>query len=151
MPKSVLVQKSLIEETLDTAATDGKKLLEPLKSFAAERGLPLNILEDKDVSNDAEVHMHEADMWHCLEGEVTFICGGEMVDPWFGKNKDGSENRNEIKAKEIRGGTTSVLKPGDWLFIPAGEPHRHICKGTARLVVIKIPDKDYYRQTNARG
>ena len=137
--KCVLLRKGNIDETLASEPIQGKRLLEPLKTFAAQNKLPLNILEDKEVSNDAEIHMHEADLWQCLEGEVTFIYGGEMVDPWFGKNPDGTENKNEIKAKEIKGGTTSTLKPGDWLYIPAGEPHRHFCEGVARLVIIKIP------------
>lgn len=137
--KSVLVRKGDIEKTLANEPTQGKRLLEPLKSFAAEHKLPMNILEDKEISNDAEVHLHEGDLWHCLEGEVIFIYGGEMIDPWFGKKADGSENKNEIKAKEIKNGTTSVLKPGDWLWIPAGEPHQHVCKGTARLIIVKIP------------
>ena len=137
----VVVSKEQIEETLGQESLARKRLLEPLKSFAAENKLPLNILEDREVSNDAEVHAHEADLWHCLEGEVEFVYGGEMVDPWFGKNPDGSENRDEIKAKEIKGGDTLILHPGDWFFIPAGQPHSHSCKGTARLVIIKIPQK----------
>ncbi len=124
---------------LKIAPTDGKRLLEPLKSLAALHKLPLNILEDQNVSNDAEVHAHESDLWLCLEGEITFVCGGEMIEPWFGKKADGSPNENELKAKEIRGGTEIVLKPGDWLWIPVGEPHLHHTKGVARLVIIKIP------------
>src|SRR3989344_5285278 len=130
----VVVRKKQITDTLKQESFSGKRLLEPLKSFAIGNSLPLNILEDKEISNDAEVHMREADLWHCLEGEVTFVYGGEMVDPWFGKNPDGSENKDEIKAKEIKGGDTVVLCPGDWFFIPAGQPHSHSCKGTARLV-----------------
>ena len=42
-----------------------------------------------------------------------------MVDPWFGKNPDGGENRDEIKAKEIKGGDTVVLRPGACFFTPA--------------------------------
>ena len=137
----VVVRKKQIADTLKQESSAGKRLLEPLKSFAAGNELPMNILEDKEISNDAEVHMHEADLWHCLEGGVKFVYGGEMVDPWFGKNPDGSENRDEIKAKEIKGGDTVVLCPGDWFFIPAGQPHSHSCKGTARLVIIKIPQK----------
>ena len=83
--------------------------------------------------------MHEADLWHCLEGEVFFVCGGEMVDPWFGENADGSENKNEVTAKEIKNGTTFVLKPGDWLYIPAGVAHQHKCEKVVRLAIIKIP------------
>ncbi len=137
----VLVRKAFVDETLAAPSTPGKKLLEPLKALAAAKKLPFNILEDTDISNDAEVHMHEADLWLCLEGEVVFTYGGELIDPWFKVNPDGTEDKREIKAKQIKGGTESVLKPGDWLWIPAGEPHSHSCKGTARLAIIKIPNQ----------
>lgn len=142
MDKCVLVRKEEINKTLATPPTPGKKLLEPLKSFSTASKLPFNILEDKEVlNNEAEVHKHEGDLWLCLEGEVKFMYGGEMVEPWVKKNADGSENQNEIKAKEIKNGTEAVLKPGDWLWIPPGEPHQHNCAGVARLAIIKIPGK----------
>jgi quercetin dioxygenase-like cupin family protein len=99
-------------------------------------------LEDKAVINDAEVHVKEADLWYVLEGEVTFIHSGEMVQPWFGKNKDGSENKNEIKAKEIKGGEKVTLREGDWFWIPAGVPHIHKTDGVCRMAIIKIPKCD---------
>ncbi|OGZ12573.1 MAG: hypothetical protein A3D67_04165 [Candidatus Lloydbacteria bacterium RIFCSPHIGHO2_02_FULL_51_22] len=134
-----VVRKADIAKTLNTKPTDGKKLLEPLKSIAAAQALPFNVLEDKNVSNDAEVHTHESDLWFCLEGSVLFVCGGEMVAPWYGKKADGTENPNELKAKTIKGRKKTVLKPGDWLWIPAGVPHSHSAKGTARLIIVKIP------------
>ncbi|MBI2024697.1 MAG: hypothetical protein HYT03_01210 [Candidatus Harrisonbacteria bacterium] len=142
LAKCFLVRKSEIDKTLATAPTRGKKLLEPLKSLAAANKLPLNILEDKEVlDNEAEIHKKEGDLWLCLKGEVKFIYGGEMVDPWVKKNADGSLNENEIKAKQIKNGIESILKPGDWLWIPAGQPHQHLCVGTVRLAIIKIPVK----------
>lgn len=118
---------------------DGKKLLEPLKSLAVANSLPMNILEDKNVVNDAEVHRHEADLWHCLDGEVVFIYGGELAEPWPKKNADGSVDEREWKAKAVRGGEEIVLRSGDWFYIPAGVPHQHKCEGVSRLVIIKIP------------
>lgn len=136
---SFVVRKADIAKTLKTKPANGKRLLEPLKSIAATHALPFNILEDKNVANDAEVHTREGDLWYCLEGSVTFICGGKMVAPWHGKSADGTDNPNELKARKIKGGKEMVLKPGDWLWIPAGVPHSHHTKGTARLVIIKIP------------
>ncbi|MEK9186124.1 MAG: hypothetical protein AAB885_00905 [Patescibacteria group bacterium] len=138
--KCVLVRKEEIDKTLAFVPTQGKKLLEPLKSLAAANKLPFNVLEDHEVlSNEAEIHQHEGDLWLCLEGEVKFIYGGELVEPWFKKLPDGTEDKREVKAKEIKGGTESILKPGDWLWIPAGQSHQHLCEKTARLVIIKIP------------
>ena len=137
-----VVCKSEIETTLATPAAVGKRLLEPLKSRALAGKLPLNILEDREVSNEAEVHRHEGDLWQCLEGEVTFVYGGEMVAPWVKKLPDGGTDDREIKANEIRGGTEVMLAPGDWLWIPAGQPHSHRTDKTARLAIIKIPAKE---------
>ena len=142
MNKSVFIPKKEIDKALAGAATVGKKLLEPFKSFAAASGLPFNILEDKEVlNNEAEVHKHEGDLWLCLEGEASFTYDGELVEPWAKKNADGTLDEREWKAKEIRGGMKVILKPGDWLWIPAGQPHQHNCAGVARLAIIKIPVK----------
>src|SRR3989344_3888221 len=57
-----VVRKSDIDATLASPTAQGKRLLEPLKAMAAELKLPLNILEDKEVSNEAEVHRHEGEL-----------------------------------------------------------------------------------------
>lgn len=119
--------------------TQGKHLLEPLKSIAAAEGLPFNILEDYNVVNEAEIHGKEGDLWFCLQGEVTFTFGGNLLNGLFKRNDDGTEDINEWRAKEIKGGENVILKPGDWLWIPPGQPHQHRCSGTARLLIIKIP------------
>lgn len=136
----VVIKKSQVSETLLSTPTPGKKLLNPLKQFSADKKVPVNVLEDNAVVNDAEVHKHEADLWLCLEGEVTFVYGGEMVDQWVKQNPDGTTDDREWKAKEIRGGTEVVLREGDWLWIPAGQPHQHKTAGIARLIIIKIPN-----------
>lgn len=66
LEKCVLVRKEDVDKTLATEPVQGKKLLEPLKSFAAANKLPFNILEDKEVlNNEAEIHKHEGDLWLC--------------------------------------------------------------------------------------
>lgn len=117
----------------------GKNMLEPLKSKAQEQGLPFNILEDHQVVNEAEIHLGYGDLWCCLEGNSTFIYGGSLVNSRVKVRKDGTEDANELLAKEISGGTEIILKPGDWLWVPAGQPHQHSCASTARLMIIKIP------------
>lgn len=136
------ISRREIDATLAVPATQGKRLLEPLKSITAANGIPINILEDKEVSNEVEVHRHEGDLWGCLEGEVTFVYGGELVEPWAKKLADGNTDDRELKAKSIRGGTEVTLTAGDWLWIPAGQPHRHRTDKTARLYIIKIPARD---------
>lgn len=140
--KCALVRKKMIEKTLASPPVPGKRLLDPLASFAVANHFPLNILEDSEVKeNDAETHMQTGDLWHCLEGKVTFVYGGKLVDSWIPKKTDGTSDSQELKGKKIRNGTRAILKPGDWLWIPPGQPHQHICAKTARLLIIKIPAK----------
>ena len=140
MPASHYLSSSQILDMLSQTPIQGKRQLEPLKAQAAQMGFPMNILEDHEVDNAAELHKHEDDLWFCFEGEATFVCGGELMDGKAKVRKDGTIDDNEWKGR-IEGGTEYVLKPGDWLWIPAGEPHQHACKGTARLAIIKIPTK----------
>lgn len=140
MQTCYVFRKEFLESILlNTLPTYGKHLLEPLKSVAAVENLPFNILEDNNVVNDAEVHMKEGDLWLCLRGEVTFTFGGTLMDGKSKINADGTTDNNELRAKEILGGITTILKPGDWLWIPPGQPHQHRCKGMALLFIIKIP------------
>lgn len=117
---------------LTQPAQPGKRSLEPLKSLAKEKDIPLNIVEDNQTVNEPEVHDQANDLWQCIEGEVIFTCGGTMIDPKKVEGKDG-----EWKGAGIEGGTDVILKAGDWLWIPAGMPHSHRCETTARLYIIK--------------
>ncbi len=139
MQPCVFIPKKEIDKSLEGKSVQGKTFLEPLKSITTDK-IPFNILEDYELhENEPEIHVNEADLWQCLEGEVKFLCGGELVDPSFRKNPDGTDNKNEIKGEDIRDAATHILKPGDWLWIPAGQPHKHT--GTGKLVIIKIPKK----------
>lgn len=122
MPKSRLIKKETIEEALSNKVTKGTKHLEPLKSLHFNKEIPFSIIEDSEVNNLPEVHENEADLWYCLEGEVEFICGGNIVN------------------NEIKNGIRYLVKKGDWLYIPANEAHQHNCEKTARLIIIKIPE-----------
>lgn len=137
--KGVVIRRRDIDATLGAQSTQGKRLLEPLRSLAGVHDVPINILEDNNVVNRAEVHKHEADLWQCLEGEVTFVYDGELVNPVALNRPDGSIDEREWSGDEIRGGIEAVLKPGDWLWIPAGVPHQHKCSSIARLIIIKVP------------
>ena len=140
MENCILVKKEEIDKTLANKPIQGKRVLEPISSLASNEGLPFNILEDHEITNnEAEVHKQEGDLWCCLEGEVEFTYGGELVNSEFRKNPDGSDNTNELKGSGIKDGTKSILKQGDWLWIPPGQPHLHNTSKTARLIIIKIP------------
>lgn len=142
MSQCVVVRKEDVDGTLAQKPVAGKHLLEPLKSFSATNALPLNILEDCGVkSNDAEVHEYEGDLWLCLEGEARFVVDGELVNPKSRMKSDNSPVPGERYAQAILGGSEVILKPGDWLWVPPGQPHQHFAEGIARLMIIKIPVK----------
>jgi mannose-6-phosphate isomerase-like protein (cupin superfamily) len=135
-----IVRKEEIDDVLLAKQKEGKTVLEPFRTYARERGLPFVILEDsRALSNEAEVHKTNGDLWHCLEGQAEFVYGGQMVNPWIKTRKDGTRDENELLAKEISGGATVTIKQGDWLWIPAGVAHQHRAEGVARFVVIKVP------------
>ena len=139
---AVHVPKSRIDEAIAMPPKQGKTELEPFKSLMKSLGVPFFILEDTQVENNkVELHTHEADVWMCLEGESWFKLGGEMVDP-FPSASNGAPNSKEMRSYELRDAETVVMKPGDWLWIPAGVPHQHGSTGTARLMIFKIPNKD---------
>lgn len=137
--RAIYIPKSKVDETLAASPIQGKKLLESLKSLAAETGAPLNIIELDHHTNVPEAHTYLDDLWYCIEGEVRFFVGGTMIEPRTRTAPDGTLDETEMRAKSIEGGKEIVIRPGDWLWIPAGEPHQHITEGTARLFIIKIP------------
>jgi len=63
-----------------------------------------------------EVHTKDTDILYVLKGTATVVTGGTMVD---GKNIAA----DEIRGKEITGGETRKLVPGDAMIIPNGVPH----------------------------
>ena len=134
----VFIPRKLSDNSLAQPSEEGKRQLEPFHAFIKENKIPIDILEDKAFSGGVEIHRHEADLWGCIEGEVTFVVGGKAKDPKV-RNKNGVINDLELRATEIEGGTEHVLHAGDWLWIPAGQPHLHKTEKMARLWVIKIP------------
>ena len=127
-------KKEEMAEMLSQKPFAGKHQLEPLKSLFLAKELPFGVIEDFGVlESEAEIHKNEGDLWFGLEGEVEFTLGGELVDPWIKENGGG----NEIGGKSIKGGKVVILKPGDWLWIPPGEPHLHNAK-FGRMAIIKI-------------
>jgi hypothetical protein len=74
-----------------------------------------------------------------MEGSLEFTYGGELIEPYYRKSASGEINERELGGKGIKDGITITVKSGDWLWIPAGEPHQHNAKDFARLILIKIP------------
>ena len=131
-----------ISKALEQEPKQGKRQLEPFSSLMKSKNVPLAIVEDTNVyDNKAEVHTKTADLWRCLEGDVIFTVGGTLQSGAPRTLPDGSTDDTEWRARAIDNGEDITLRKGDWLYIPAGEPHTHRAKGTARLLIVKIPTR----------
>ncbi|HSC09279.1 MAG TPA: heme-binding protein [Steroidobacteraceae bacterium] len=70
----------------------------------------------RDAAGEAEIHLTEVDIFYVLDGQATFVTGGELLEP-----RDLTPS--EIRGSAIRGGTERQLARGDVITVPAGVPH----------------------------
>lgn len=92
-----------------------------MQAFA--RGMPLLETSDYKIhasrrteAGQAEVHTRDTDIIYALEGSVTIVTGGTVVEP-------NSTGPDEIRGSKIEGGTARALSKGDVMVVPAGVPH----------------------------
>jgi glc operon protein GlcG len=64
----------------------------------------------------AEVHAKEADVIYVMDGEATFVTGGNPIE----LNQTAPD---EFRGLRIDGGETRQLRKGDVIVVPAGVPH----------------------------
>lgn len=70
----------------------------------------------RDGPGMVEVHTKDTDVFYVLKGSATVVTGGTMID---GK----PIATDEIRGREIAGGESRQLVPGDAMVIPTGVPH----------------------------
>ncbi len=70
----------------------------------------------REKPGEAEVHRRDTDVIYVLGGTATIVTGGEVVE---GREVE----PGELRGREIRGGATRRLAPGDVLVVPSGVPH----------------------------
>lgn len=114
----------LDHEKVDATWAKGAKLLETdeFKVMTSHREGP----------GIVEIHEHDTDIFHVLEGTADFVTGGTVVDLKAGAN-------GESHGKEITGGETHHLAKGDVIVIPRGVPHwfKEV-KGPFLYFVVKV-------------
>lgn len=147
----IVFKKELIDETLQLGSEQGKRSLDPFSAFAKEAGANVALIELNQDASRAEVHRGSVDFFQCLEGEVEFVTGGTLVEPFLREYEDGTINELEVRAPSIVGGDVTKLVSGDMLWIPNGLPHSNRTDTHARLLVIKIPAKEVYQLENIAG
>ena len=70
----------------------------------------------REAQGEAEVHTRDTDVIYVLDGSVTFVTGGALVDAKVA-------GQDEIRGSRIDGGTLHALSAGDVIVVPAGTPH----------------------------
>ena len=95
----------------------------PQVKAAFEKGIPLTEAPEYKVHasrraepGEAEVHLHETDVFYVLSGRATLVSGGALVQPK-------TVAPGEIRALSVEGGNSLDLAPGDVVIVPKGIPH----------------------------
>jgi glc operon protein GlcG len=65
---------------------------------------------------EAEVHLHDTDIFYVFKGSADLIVGGTVTDPR-------SLSEGEIRGLAIEGGERRIIASGDVVVIPRGVPH----------------------------
>jgi len=108
---------------MPTAGGDAVYLPADRVSAAFMKGVPL--LETmgykihasrREAQGQAEIHTRDTDIIYVLDGSVTFVTGGTVLNPTL-------VGDDEIRGSRIDGGTLHALNKGDVMVVPAGTPH----------------------------
>ncbi len=109
------------------------------RSFA--QGLPITsnthykiLAGRRVVPGNVEIHDHDTDIFHVVEGTATFVTGGTAVEAK-------ASAPGEIRAKSIKGGEVHHLQKDDVIIIPKGTPHQFTeVNGTFLYFVVKVTE-----------
>lgn len=82
-----------------------------------DKGYYVEFVKRQDHGNEVEVHPAWIDQIAILSGEGTMTYGGTLTKP---RTEAGGEVRGESQI----GAVTKALQPGDFILIPAGQPHK---------------------------
>ena len=98
-----------------------------------DRENPYVLVAGRTGPGEVEVHEHWIDYMVIQQGEAEFTFGGTVT----GTRDTGP---GEKRGGTIAGGTVVSLKPGDFLVVPAGQPHLTMAKPGSpfRAIVFKV-------------
>jgi len=90
----------------------------------------------REKAGQAEVHHDDTDIIYVLQGQATFVTGGRVPDA-------ASIGPDELRGSAIEGGESRTLKPGDFIVVPAGQPHWFkAVEGAFLYYVVKVPHRE---------
>ena len=98
---------------------------------------PYNVnMELRKMGQAASVHETEAELFYVIDGAGTLVTGGKLIE----ERRTNAEN---LSGTGIEGGVTKRVSKGDWILVPAGEPHQFpAVEGSGlRLMSLHLPKK----------
>lgn len=81
-----------------------------------DRGTYMVHASRREKPGMAEIHTHDADVVHVLEGSATLVTGGQAIGAKL-------IAPGELRGERIEGGESHQLTKGDVIIVPAGVPH----------------------------
>ena len=98
---------------------------------------PYNVnMELRKMGQAASVHETEAELFYVIDGAGTLVTGGKLTE----ERRTNTEN---LSGTGIEGGVTKRVSKGDWILVPAGEPHQFpaVEASGLRLMSLHLPKK----------
>jgi len=93
---------------------------------------PIRIgLEYRSPKGIASVHKNQGEFMYVIAGEGHIPTGGTVTNP-----KDTGAN---IDGDDMLGATDHLMKAGDFIFVPAGLPHKAVSDGEFVLATLHVP------------
>jgi quercetin dioxygenase-like cupin family protein len=99
-------------EKVDAAFAKGGVLLGGESGHGSYRVLTAR----RDRPGEVEIHNLDTDIIYVVTGSATLVTGGTTVEAK-------PTETNEVRGKEIQGGTPHQLTRGDVIIVPHGVPH----------------------------
>ena len=96
---------------------------------------PYNVnMELRKMGQAASVHETEAELFFVIDGAGTLVTGGKLIE----ERRTNAEN---LSGTGIEGGVTKRVSKGDWILVPAGEPHQFpaVEASGLRLMSLHLP------------
>jgi mannose-6-phosphate isomerase-like protein (cupin superfamily) len=95
----------------------------------------INAAQRAPVTQVANVHDDQAELFIVLDGTGTMVTGGKVL----GEKRNGAN----VTGTSIEGGTRQKLSKGDFLIVPAGVPHwfTDLAPGGLSLMQLYLPKK----------
>jgi mannose-6-phosphate isomerase-like protein (cupin superfamily) len=98
---------------------------------------PYNVnMEHRIMNQAASVHETEAELFYVIDGAGTLVTGGKLIE-------ERRTNPENLTGTGIEGGVSKRVAKGDWILVPAGQPHQYpaVEAGGLTLMALHLPKK----------